>query len=163
VSLLVPGWVQRTMLGKDLSSEHLIASRGFANRMTAFMKLNRSGGSAHVLILVLILVLVLIYRVMLAGPIYRVVLLGYDALAGFPLAGDDGRVGRQDEGRWGFFGLFDFGGQTLGGATLGADALLVLLPEPADEYGGPYGDHGSAGDYGGDYGGSGAVAFFFFF
>lgn len=101
MSLLVPGWVQRTMLGKDLSCEHLIASPGFSNGTTAFIKLDRSGGGALVLVLVLVLIFVLIYRMMLAG---------YDALAGFPLAGDDGRIGRQDEGRWWFFGLFDFGG-----------------------------------------------------
>ena len=101
MSLLMPGRVQRTMLGKDLSSEHLIASPGFANRTSAFVKLNRSGGSAPLLILLLVLVLTLIYRVMLGG---------YDALAGFPRAGDDGRIGRQDESRWGLFGLFDLGG-----------------------------------------------------
>ena len=101
MSLLVSGWVQRTVLGKDLSSEHLIASAGFGNRTTAFIKLDRSGFAALVLNLFLVLVLILIHRVMLVG---------YDALAGFPLAGDDGRIGRQDEGRWGLFGLFDFGG-----------------------------------------------------
>ena len=85
-------------------------------------------------------------------------LLGYDPLARFPLAGDDGRIGRQDEGRRWLFGLFDFGGFTLGGAALGADALLVLLPEPGEEDEGPYGYHGGAGDDGGDYGGFGAVA-----
>ena len=138
------------MLGKDLSSEHLIASPGFANRTSAFIKLNRCGGSAPLLILLLVLVLTLIDRVMLGG---------YDALAGFPLAGDHGRIGRQDESRWGLFGLFDLGGETFGGAALGADALLVLFPEPAEEYYGPYGDHGGTGDDGGDYGGFGAVAF----
>lgn len=99
MSLLVSGWVQRTMLGKDLSGEHLIASPGFGNRTTAFIKLDRSGGGTVVLVLVLVPIL-----------IYRVMLVGYDALAGFPLAGDNGRIGRQDEGRWRFFGLFDFGG-----------------------------------------------------
>jgi hypothetical protein len=89
------------MLGKDLPCEHLIASPGFSDRTTAFIKLDRSGAGAIVLVLVLVLVLNLIYRMML---------LGYDALAGFPLAGDDGRIGRQDEGRWWFFGLFDLGG-----------------------------------------------------
>jgi hypothetical protein len=123
VSPLVPGWVQRTMLGKDLSGEHLIASCGFTNRTTAFVELDRSGGGA---IVVLVLLHILIHRVMLAG--------WYDALARFVLPGDDGRIGRQDEGRRRLFGPFDLGGQALGGAALGADALLVLLPEPGDEY-----------------------------
>jgi len=148
VSLLVPGWVQRTMLGKDLSSEHLIVSPGFGNRTTAF-KFDGSGGGALIEDPILILFLT-IHRVMLAG--------GYDALAGLPLAGDDGRIGREDERRWRFFRLFDLGGQTLGGAALCADALFVLLPEPAEEYDGPYGYDGGAGDDGGDYGRSGAVA-----
>jgi hypothetical protein len=91
------------MLGKDLSGEHLIASPGFGNRTTAFIKLDRSGCGALVLVLFLVPVLILIL-------IHRVMLAGYDALAGFPLAGDDGRIGRQDEGRWGLFGLFDLGG-----------------------------------------------------
>lgn len=90
------------MLGEDLAGEHLIASPGFGNRMSAFIEVERSGGSAHFLVLVLvpIPILMLIHRVMLAG---------YDALAGFPLAGDDGRIGRQDEGRRRFFGPFDLG------------------------------------------------------
>jgi hypothetical protein len=138
------------MLGKYLSGEHLIASPGFGNRTTAFIKLDRSGGGTIVLVLFLVLIL----------TIHRMMLVGYDALAGFPLAGDNGRIGRQDEGRWLFFGPFDLGGQTLSGATLGADTLLVLLPEPAEEYNGPYGDDGGAGGDGGDYGGFGAVAFF---
>lgn len=101
MSLLVPGWVQRTMFGKYLSSEHLIASRRLGNRTTAFIKLDGSGGGTIVVVvLVLVLVLILIYRMMFAG---------YDALAWFPLAGDDGRIRRQYEGRWGVFGLFDFG------------------------------------------------------
>ena len=41
---------------------------------------------------------------------------------------------------------------------LGSDELLVLLPEPGEEYEGPYGYDGGAGDYGGDYGGFGTVA-----
>ena len=102
VPLLVPGWIQRTMLGKDLSGEHLIASPGFANRTTAFIKLDRSGGGALVLVLFLILIFILLL-------IHRVMLAGYDALARFPLACDDGRIGRQDEGRWWIFGFFDFG------------------------------------------------------
>ena len=77
------------MLGKDLSGEHLIASPGFGDRTTAFIKLHRSGGGALVLVLVLVLILVLILIL-----IHRVMLAGYDALAGFPLAGDDGRIGR---------------------------------------------------------------------
>jgi hypothetical protein len=88
------------MLGKDLSSEHLIASPGFANRTTAF-KLDRSGGGTLILDFVFLLILLLIHRMMLVG---------YNALAGFPLACDDGRIGRQDEGRWGLFGPFDLGG-----------------------------------------------------
>jgi len=92
------------MLGEDLPGEHLIASPGFADRMSAFIEVERSGGSAHFLVLVLvpipIPILMLIHRVMLAG---------YDALAGFPLAGDDGRIGRQYEGRRRFFGPFDLG------------------------------------------------------
>ena len=99
VFLLVPGWVQRTVLGKDLSGEHLIASPRFANRTTAFIKFHRSGGGT--LVLVLFHIVILIYRVMLAG---------YHALAGFPLAGDDGRIGRQDEGRLGLFGFWNFWG-----------------------------------------------------
>ena len=91
MSLFMPGWVQRTMLGKDLSGEHLIASPGFGDRTTAFIKLHRSGGGALVLVLVLVLILVLILILIL---IHRVMLAGYDALAGFPLAGDDGRIGR---------------------------------------------------------------------
>jgi hypothetical protein len=141
------------MLGKNLSGEHLIASAGFANRTSAFIKLDRST-------LFLILLPILVHQMMF---VHRVMFAGHDALAGFRLAGDDGRIGRQDEGRGRLFGLFDLGGQALGGATLGADALLVLLPEPGGEYEGPDGYDGGAGGDGGDYGGFGAVAFFFFF
>ncbi len=104
MSLLVPRWVQRTMLGKDLSGEHLIASPRFTNRTTAFIEFDRSGFGAIFLVLVPVLILILffIHRVMLAW--------WYDALAGFTLAGDNCRIGRQDEGRWGVFGFFDFGG-----------------------------------------------------
>ena len=162
-SPLVPGWVQSTMLGKDLPSQHLIVSGGFANGTTAFIKLDRSALFPVVLVSLLVLVLVhlvflvLVHRVTL---VERLAFLGYDALARFRLAGDDGRIGRQDEGRWRLFGLFDLGGQALGGAALGADALLVLLPEPGGEYEGPDGYHGRAGCDGGDYGGFGAVTFF---
>ena len=154
MSLLVSGWVQRTVLGKDLSGEHLIASPRFANRTTAFVKLDRSRGGALLLVLVPVLMLLIL--------IHRVVLAGYHALAGFPLAGDDGRIGREDERRRGLLGLFDLGGQPFGRAALGTDPLLVLLPEPGGEYEGPYRYHGRARDDGGDYGGFRAVACFCF-
>ena len=89
------------MLGKYLSGEHLIVSPGFGNRATVFIKLDRSGSVALVLVLfpLLIFILILLF-------VHRVMLAGYDALARFMLACDDGRIGRQDEGRWGAFWAF---------------------------------------------------------
>lgn len=107
MSLLVFGWVQRTMLGKNLSGEHLIASPRFGNRATALVKLDRTGGGTLFLVLVPILILIMFILVFI---IHRVMLAGYDALSGFRLAGDNGRIGRQDEGRRGFFGFLDLGG-----------------------------------------------------
>ena len=65
--------------------------------------------------------------------VQRAVLARYGALAGLALARDDGGIGGQDE-RWQrLLRLFDFGGQTAGGAALGTDAFLVLFPEPGEE------------------------------
>jgi len=100
------------MFRKYLPGNHLIMGMELADGATALVELDRS-------------VLDLI--------VYRVVLAGHDALAGLMLAGDDGRVGRHDERRRRLLRLFYFWGQALGGALLGADALLVLLPEPGDE------------------------------
>jgi hypothetical protein len=79
------------MLGKYLPCKHLIVGPRVTDRTTAFVKLDRSGGSALILI-------------------HRVMLLGYGALAGLTLACDDGRIGRQDEVGRGLFRLFYFGG-----------------------------------------------------
>jgi hypothetical protein len=95
VSLLVPGWVQWTMLGKDLPCKHLIVGPTFSDRTITFVKLDRIGGPAIMLILVLI---------------QRVMLLGYGAFAGLTLACEDGRIGRQDEGGRRLFRFFYFGG-----------------------------------------------------
>ena len=138
VSLIVLGWVQRATFRKDLAGEHLVMGSGLINGAIALVKLDRRRGG------------VLVHRVVLARN---------GALAGLTLAGDHGRIGRHDERRQRFLRLFDFGGQTLGGAPLGADALLVLLPEPADEDYGPDGDDRRARHDRGDNGCFGAVAF----
>lgn len=138
VSLIVLGWVQRATFRKDLAGKHLVVGSGLIYGAIALVELDRRGRG------------VLVHRVVLARN---------GALAGFTLAGDHGRIGRHDERRQRFLRLFDFGGQTLGGAALGADALLVLLPEPGDEDYGPDGDDGCAGDDCGDDGCFGAVAF----
>ena len=114
--LLVLGRVQRTTFRKDLASNHLVVSTGLADGGTTLVELDRSRDTILVL-----------------GVVDRVVLAGHDMLAGLVLAGDDGRVGRNDERRHRFLRLFNLGGQALGGAPLGTDALLVLLPEPGDE------------------------------
>lgn len=138
VSLIVLGWVQRATFRKDLAGEHLVMGSGLINGAIALVKLDRRRGG------------VLVHRVVLARN---------GALAGLTLAGDHGRIGRHDERRQRFLRLFDLGGQTLGGAPLGADALLVLLPEPADEDYGPDGDDRRARHDRGDNGCFGAVAF----
>ena len=137
------GWVQRATFRKYLAGKHLVVNTELADGATALVELDRSGG----------------LLVVIVGIVDRVVLAGDDALAGLVLAGDHRRVGREDERRHGLLGLFYFGGQPLLGALLGADALLVLLPEPADEDQRPDGDDGRAGDDGGDDGRLGAMAF----
>jgi len=117
VFLLMLGRVQRATFGKDLAGNHLVVSTELADGSTAFVELDRSMG----LILVLI------------GVVKRVVLVGHNTLAGLVLAGDNGRVGRHDERRHRILRLFYLGRQAFGGAALGTDALLVLLPEPEDE------------------------------
>ena len=139
------GWIQRATFRKYLAGQHLVVNTELADGATALVELDRSGGSLLVVVVV--------------GVVDRVVLAGDDALAGLVLAGDHGRVGREDERRHGLLGLFYFGGEAFLGALLGADALLVLLPEPGDEDQGPDGDDGRAGDDGGDDGGFGAMAF----
>ena len=64
-------------------------------------------------------------------------------LAGLMLAGDDGRVGGKDERGQGPLRLFHFGRQASSCAALRADALLVLLPEPADKDEDPNGNDAS--------------------
>ena len=94
--------------------------------------------------------------------VQRAVLARYGTLAGLALARDDGGIGGQDERRQRLLRLFDFGGQTAGGAALGADAFLVLFPEPGEEDQSPDGHDCGAGNDGGNDGCFGAVAFLFF-
>jgi len=115
----VLGWVQRATFRKDLPCKHLIVGPDLIDGAIALVELDRRGGGVLV---------------------HRIVLAGYGALAGLTLAGDDGRIGRHDERRQRFLRVFDFGGQPLGCTPLGADALLVLLPEPGEEDYGPDGD-----------------------
>lgn len=97
-----------------------------------------------------VLVLVLVQRTVLAR---------YGALAGLALARDHGRIGGQDERRQRLLWLFDFRGQTAGGAALGTDAFLVLFPEPGEEDQSPDGQNCGARNDGGDDRCFGAVAF----
>lgn len=112
VSLLVLGWVKGAMFRKHLPGNHLVVDLALGHRtIVALVELDGIGS-------------VLVHRAVLAR---------YGALARLALAGDDGGVGGQDKRRQRLLWFLDFGGQTAGGAALGADALLVLLPEPADE------------------------------
>jgi len=62
------------MFRKDFAGNQLIVGRlELVDGATAFVELDRSGGGTL---------------------IHRMVLLGYGAVAGLMLAGDDGRVGR---------------------------------------------------------------------
>jgi hypothetical protein len=144
------------LLRKHLTGNPLVVDLALGRYRTitfTFIELDRIRIGHDVVVLVLVLVLV--------GR--GAVLAGYGTLAGLALAHDDGGVRGHDEGRQRLFRFFDLGGQATGCTALGADALLVLPPEPAEQDEGPDGDDGSARDDGRDYRGFGGVTLYISF
>jgi len=138
------------LLRKHLTGDPLVVDLALGRYRTitfTFVELDRIRIGHDVVVLVLVLV----------GR--GAMLAGYGTLAGRALAHDDGGVRGHDEGRQRLFRLFDLGGQATGRTAFGADALLVLLPQPAEEDEGPDGDDGRARDDGRDYRGFGGVTF----